>query len=317
MKILIIKHGALGDMISAMGAFSALRKAFPRASMTLLTSSAYKGLAKKTGFFNEIWSDDRSKNPFVLGALIKRLKEEKFDWVFDLQNSQRTAWYFRFLKFIGQEPQWSGVAPGCSHPQHRKDRQQLHAFVRFADQLKIAGVPLSNPEKLFPDMSWLPDETATFSLPERFIVLVPGSSKKGAHKRWKAQGYGAVAQWIHAQNITPVVVGSEEDTDVIAPILALCPQAINLKSKTSLIELAGIQKKALATLGNDTGAIHLSAAVGCPTLVLWSKAYPVEKLAPQGDHVRVLFRADLQTLHPQEVISALQNFLKERPRGEG
>lgn len=313
MKILIIKHGAFGDMVNAMGAFSALRHAFPHAHITLLTNPAYESLARKTGFFNAVWLDERSKNPFKIVRLLYRLRKEAFTWVFDLQNSTRTSWYFRFLK-TGSQLKWSGIAPGCSHPQQLTDRRRLHAFVRFADQLKMAGVPLQGRDELFPDMTWLQEETLGFSLPERFILLVPGSSKKGAYKRWTAKGYGELAQWISTQNITPVLVGGEDEAEVIAHILSVSPQSLDLKGKTSLTELGTLQKRALATVGNDTGAMHLSASVGCPTLVLWSKASSPEVCAPRGNHVRVLFKAEISSLETEVVIDALQQLLKEHPR---
>lgn len=313
MKILVIKQGALGDMINAMGAFSAIRQSFPQAHIILLTGSTYEKLARETPFFDDVWMDTRPKNPLKLWALCLKLKAWKFDWVFDLQNSRRTSWYFRFMG-KGTPTKWSGIASGCSHPQRRPDRRKLHAFPRFADQLKIAGLDLQDQKELYPDMSWLKADISRFNLPEKFIVLVPGSSKTGAYKRWTAKGYGELAQWIHAQNITPVLVGGADETDVIQSIMSVAPQSFDLSRQTSFLDIGEIQKQALATVGNDTGAVHLAAAVGCPTLVLWSKASAPEVFAPRGEHVRVLFKPEIHTLSTPEVLAALTQLLKENPR---
>ena len=313
MKILVIKHGALGDMINAMGAFSAIRKSFPQAHIILLTSSTYETLARRTHFFDDVWIDRRSKNPLKLWVLCRKLKSWKFDWVFDLQNSRRTSWYFCFSG-KGTQTKWSGIAPGCSHPQRRPDRRKLHAFPRFADQLKIAGLDLQGQQELIPDMSWLKTDIRRFNLPGKFIVLISGSSKTGAYKRWTAQGYGELAQWIGTQNITPVLVGGADEEDVIRYIMSVAPQAVDLSRQTSFLEIGEIEKHALATVGNDTGAVHLAAAVGCSTLVLWSKASPPEVFAPRGNHVKVLFKSEIQTLSTPEVVAALTQLLKENQR---
>lgn len=321
MKILVIKHGALGDIINGTGAFSAIRQAFPKAMITFLTEPAYERLAWETGFFDHVWIDTRSKNPLKIWALCQKLKAQKFDWVFDLQNSKRTCWYFQFFgrRFPGSEPrpQWSGIAPGCSHPQRRPDRRQLHAFLRFADQLKIAGLNLQGQEALYPDMSWLKADIRRFALPEKFIVLVPGSSKRGAYKRWPAEGYGKLAQWISAHNVTPVLIGGPDEADVIASIRSVVPQVFDLSGQTSFLEIGEIAKYALATIGNDTGPVHLAAAVGCPTLILWSKASSPEVFAPRGQHVKVLFKADIKTLSMEEILQALQPLLEESAHHEG
>jgi ADP-heptose:LPS heptosyltransferase len=315
MKILIIKHGALGDMINAMGAFSAIRLSFPSSSITLLTGAAYEKLAKETGFFNEVWVDKRSKNPFHFWEISKKIKKDHFDWVFDLQNSARTSWYFRLL---GSEnhPKWSGIAPGCSHPQSRSDRKKLHAFPRFADQLKSAGLDLEGRVELYPDMSWLKANIERFNLPEKFIVLVPGSSKKGAYKRWPAQGYGELAEWIKNQDITPVLIGGNDELEVLNYIKSVAPYCLDLSTKTSFLEIGEIQKHALATVGNDTGPVHLAAALKCPSLVLWSKASPFEVFAPRGNHVKILFEPELAKLPSSKVIKSLHQLLRENSRAK-
>ena len=98
-KILIIKHGALGDMILSTGPFAAIRKEHKDAHITLLTKDPYHLLAKEMPFFNEIWLDDKPK-PWQIEKckrLLNRIKEGGFDRVYDLQTSTRSSMYYRFL----------------------------------------------------------------------------------------------------------------------------------------------------------------------------------------------------------------------------
>ena len=310
MNILIIKHGAFGDMINAMGAFAALRDAYPTASLTLLTSATFQAMAQATPYFDHIKIDPRSRNPICVAHLCFELKRTPFNRVFDLQNSKRTTRYFQLMKWLpGRMPLWSGIAPGCSHPQRRPDRRQLHAFQRFVDQLTVAGVDLKGRQALRPEMGWLQADLSHFSLPTRYAMLVPGSSKTGAYKRWPLEKYKRLAEVLLARDIMPVLVGGPDEQDLLAWLAQEVPQSRSLSGQLSLLEIGVLARGALIAIGNDTGAMHLAAAVGCPTAVLWSNASDPAVFGPQGPHVRIIYKDQLADLSCDEVVKALEDLL--------
>jgi len=308
-KILIIKHGALGDLINAMGAFAEIRKNHPQAHITLLTSPTYANLMSETGYFDDIISDPRSRNPLATWKIRARLLKMKVDRVYDLQNSDRTAFYFKLLGFK-KRPEWSGVAPGCSHPQRRKDRKKLHAFVRFADQLKIAGLDLKGQDELFPNLSWLKRDVSHLDFPKKAVLLIPGSSLKGAYKRWPAEKYAELALWLKEKGINPVLLGGPDDVNVVNRIVEIFPTIHNLSQKINFFEIGVLASKALATIGNDTGPIHLAAAMKCQTLVLWSDFSDPTVYAPRGTHVKVLYSPNLADLELKKVQETTSEILK-------
>ncbi len=307
MKILILKHGAFGDIINATGAFAALRHFYPKAHITLLTHPQYKDLCQRMGFFDQIWTDPRFKNPLKIMELCRKINRENFDWIFDLQNSSRTSLYFWLLSF--PKPHWSGIAPGCSHPQRRSDRDFLHFSDRFADQLRLAGVDLPPDKTLLPYMTWLQEKNQKFSLPSSYVLLIPGSSKSNDCKRWPSQYYQEFAQILMNQGVTPVLIGSFEEQDLLSQIHAKVPNCINLSLQTNLPDIGILAKEALATIGNDTGAVHLAAAVKCPTLVLWSNYSSPDIFSPRGSHVKVVYQPDISKLTVSRVHKAFQNLL--------
>jgi len=306
---LVIKHGALGDLINAMGAFAAIRYNHPQAHITLLTSPAYRHLMLETGYFNEIFSDARSRSPLKIWKLRTHLLKMKVERIYDLQNSDRTALYFKMLG-PKKRPEWSGIAPGCSHLQKRMDRKQLHAFVRFADQLKIAGLDLKGQEELFPDLSWLQRDVSHLDFPKKAVLLVPGSSLKGAYKRWPAERYAELALWLKDQGFNPVLLGGPDDIDAVNQIVEIFPNIHNLSHKINFFEIGALASKALAIIGNDTGPIHLAAAMKCPTLVLWSNASDPKVYAPRAAYVKVLYSPNLSNLSLTEVQEATAGVLK-------
>jgi len=300
-RILVIKLGALGDMVLAMGPFAAIRAAHPEARVTLLTHPAFAALMQASPWFDEIWTDPRPPAWQVWRhlALRARLRAARFDRVYDLQTHRRTALYFRLLG-PGPKPEWSGVARGCSHPHTNPDRNRLHTIERQAEQLAIAGIATVPPT----DVSWLTDDIGRFALPARYALLSPGASAGHPEKRWPADRYAALAADLAARGIAPVVLGTGTEADAAAAIQATCPAAVSLIDRTTLAEIAALARGAVAAVGNDTGPMHLIAATGCPTVSLFGPASDPALCAPRGAAVTVIRRPDLSALSPAEVGAA-------------
>ena len=112
-RILVIKLGALGDIVLALGPFAAIRRDHPDAYICLLTTPAYAGLLAASPWFDEVRAEARVSlwKPGGWLALRRWLRESAFDRVYDLQTSDRSGWYFRLMG-PGRRPEWSGIAPG-------------------------------------------------------------------------------------------------------------------------------------------------------------------------------------------------------------
>ena len=138
-RILVIKLGALGDFIYALGPMQAIRRHHPHARITLLTRPAYAGLGERSGLFDTIWNDSEPK-PFNLPGVLSlraKLTGTRFDRVYDLQTSDRTGFYYR-LFWPGPKPEWSGIVPGCSNDHHYSRQTLTHTQDRHALSLVIA-----------------------------------------------------------------------------------------------------------------------------------------------------------------------------------
>ena len=311
-NILVIRHGALGDLIMATGAFAAIRRAHPEARITLLTGPSFKGFAQKMGFFDDIWTDGRSKNPLHIWQTVRAIARARFDFVYDLQNSSRTGLYFRLLSLMGARPLWNGIAPGCSHPQTRPDREELHSFWRYHDQLKCAGLSLEG-EVLLSELSWMEGDLSDVALPEKFVILIPGSSLSGSYKRWDAASYAALAAHLRGFGVESVLVAGPEDTQPVEYLRQNAPEIVDLSMKLSLFQIASLARRALAVVGNDTGPTHIASGVRTPTVVPWAlSAAPPHIYAPKGDHVRVVGAKTLDLLPLEDVLSAFFELIPQK-----
>ena len=297
-RTLVLKLGALGNVVLSLGAFAAIRRHHPGAEITLLTTAPYVDWLSLSPYFDRLWVDRRPEWWDVPGwwRLRRRLAAAQFRRVYDLQTSSRSSSYFRLFPRAAR-PEWSGIAPGCSHPDRDPDRDRLHDADRQAGQLRQAGIADVPP----PDLSWSQGDFARFNLPPRYVLLVPGSSAHRPAKRWPVANYRALAEHFVQQDITPVVLGAASERDLAG---AIGPAVIDLTGQTQLNDLPPLASGAVAAIGNDTGPMHLIAVAGCPALVLFSNDSDPALCAPRGRSVRVLRSPSLADLPVSEVLEA-------------
>ena len=303
-RILVIKHGALGDWVLATGCFAAIRRHHWSACITLLTTPAFAELGGRCGWFDEVWTDKRPSilaDPLAWIRLRRRLIEGEFLRVYDLQTSSRTGHYFRILPRRSR-PEWSGTASGCSHPHRNPRRPFMHTLERLAEQLGIAGIE----NVPAPNLDWLDEEIDGLAPRYPFTLIVPGGSAHRPEKRWPLRRFAHLARLLCARGTIPVLIGAAAEASVLDEIMRLAPGTINLGSRTSLGQIAALARRATCAAGNDTGPIHIAATVGCPTVALFGAGSDPIQYGPRGEAVEILRRIPLANLPVADVIDAAE-----------
>jgi ADP-heptose:LPS heptosyltransferase len=300
MRILVIKLGALGDFVQAMGPAAAIRTHHPDAEITLLTTALYAELAEAAPYFDHVWIDDRPRALDIAGwwRFRCRLRGARFDRIYDLQTSDRSSFYH----WLMGRPEWSGIARGASHPHDNPGRDLMHTLDRQAEQLRQAGIAAVPP----PDVGWAARAVGHFGLTPPLLLLVPGGSAHRPAKRWPAEHYGALAALAARHGVMPVVLGGAAERDLAAIIREQAPAARDLTGRTSFGEIVGLAKLAWRAVGNDTGPMHLIVAAGCPATVLYSAVSDPALTAPRGEDVQILRRTRLADLAVDAVAATLR-----------
>lgn len=300
-RILVIKFGALGDFVQALGPFHAIRHHHQSAHITLLTTARFLDLGNRSSFFDEIWTfvrpswwHFRAKSKFKA-----TLNGISFSRVYDLQTSKRSSSYFNL--FEEPRPEWSGIAEGCSHPHNNPKRNFMHTIERQKEQLSVAGISVTPT----PSFDWLDSNIDHFSLSDNFVLILPGGSARRAKKRWPVCKYIELANDLVLRGQTPVLLGGEDEKDVMAIIQRGCSHARNLCSKTNVFEIAGLARRAAGAVGNDTGPMHIAAEVGCPSVILFSAFSDPSLCGQRGKSVKIIRRKILGELGSSEVLCAL------------
>jgi ADP-heptose:LPS heptosyltransferase len=321
--ILVIKHGALGDIVIATAGFAAIRAAHPHAHIICLTTKAYAELMAQSPYFNEIWVDRKPKlsERAARNRLRDMLRSKPWAWIYDLQTSKRSTLYPWLLR--RPWPRISNVSRFTSHGYTDPARHGKHALENLRLQLAIAGITIG-----MPDVSWLqeevpsawclvPGEEKADSAPMNpllttrhqalgttaFALLVPGGAAHRPEKRWPAEQYASLAQELASRGIRPVLIGTNAEKEALDSIAARVPAAINFCGKTSIAQLATLARHATLAVGNDTGPMHIIAASNCPSTVLFSHASDPKRSAPVGNAVTILREHDLSSLSVDRVLT--------------
>tara|TARA_B110000003_G_C16509597_1_gene480653 strand:+ start:42 stop:971 length:930 start_codon:yes stop_codon:yes gene_type:complete len=267
-NILIIKHGALGDLIQITSSLKSIRQKYPDSKITLLTDIKFKFFSDRIIFVDEIIYENRPSFFRIdkwLTIILKIIKR-RFNIVFDLQNSDRTSVYYFFIKLFNSKTVWSGNRRGGKFKYHPKNFESIPIKDRIKNQLVLMDIEIYDK----PDISWMMKKNI-INLPNNdFVILLPGSSPEHKHKRWPAEKFAELANYLKEKKIDSIILGqSHSEGDELTKIKLLAPKIIDF-SDQDLDCLATTASKAIGAIGNDTGPTFVAAAAGCPITWLLS-----------------------------------------------
>ena len=267
-NILIIKHGALGDLIQITSSLKSIRQKYPDSKISLLTDVKFKFFSDRIIFVDEIIYENRPSFFRIdkwLTIILKIIKR-RFNIVFDLQNSDRTSVYYFFIKLFNPKTVWSGNRRGGKFKYHPKNFESIPIKDRIKNQLVLMDIAIYDK----PDISWMMKKNI-INLPDNdFVILLPGSSPEHKHKRWPAEKFAELANYLKEKKIDSIILGqSHSEGEELKKIKLLAPKIIDF-SDQDLDCLATTASKAIGAIGNDTGPTFVAAAAGCPITWLLS-----------------------------------------------
>jgi len=303
-KILVIKLGALGDFIIALGAMRAIRNYHPDAHITLLTTKPFTSLAKKSNYFDKIEIDQKPKIHQVIKwvGLYQQLNFENYDRVYDLQMNDRTNIYYNLMR---PKPEWVGTVKGASHYYDSPERTAGLAFDGLKMVLENAG--LTN--ITLDSMGWITNDISAYPLQDRYALIVPGAAPTRPEKIWPKEKYGFLCEKIAERNIQPVIIGGPAEEKIASYIAAQCSSALNLVGKTQLLDIIPLARNALFSVGNDTGPMHMIAPTGCPSIAVFSPFTDPKRNAPTGENVTVIQKDNFDDVTPDIVWQKIKPLL--------
>jgi len=305
-RILLIKHGALGDLVQGFDAFAAMRAGKPDAHIALLTSPPFAGFAHMMPWFDEILVDPRAA--FVnVGAVfrVRQMLRSNWDAIVDLQCSRRTAHYHLFL--APPATRWFGTAQGASDPY--PDFAGINNNKRMLIAAEMAGGSPLTPDSV--DFSWLKSsgvKDAKAKARTKQAVLIPGCSVAKPQKKWPVAHFALLANKLDQQGYEVSIAGTNTDRGTADTLLENAPFCIDMVGKTDLPALARLLSGASIVVGNDTGPVFLAARLGTPTIMIMGPETDPEMSAPTGSHNSWLRADPIEAVSTEAILDAAKAF---------
>jgi len=311
MKILVIKPSSLGDVIHALPFLKVVKDSLPDAKIDWVISKNLKGLIEDSPLINEviIFDKDSWKNIRNLKGTIneislfkKTLKKKRYDMVVDLQGLLRSGIITHYTPSVTKIG-FADAREGSRLFYNRKISVNgtVHAVDKCLEIAKAIGAKINKVE--FPLKI---DEISKDKIKKligdvsEYIVVVP--SARWATKRWPAEYF---AQLITKLTIPCVITGGKGDREIAKEIIErtgtantssllrkgvlpyaptdskLKTQILNVAGKTNLKELVALIAGAKAVVSNDSGPMHIAAALDKPVVALFGPTDPL-KTGPYG-----------------------------------
>ena len=287
-RILLIKPSSLGDIVHAMPTCAAIRRAYPKARLTWLVKRVWAGLVERIDGVDRVWPVE----PTLAGWLsqVPLLRTEHFDLVVDLQGLFRSA----AIGWFSGSPLLVGFANGREGSPWFYSRRvpvpqvEMHAVDRYLLVAKAVGAGQSGtPEFRFRIPKTDHDEI------DRLLSrsgVTPGTSwvamnpsARWPTKRWPAASFAEVADRLQQEGFGAVVMigGPEEQADVATVSAMMKTPVVNLAGATTVGLLPALLSKASLLMTNDSGPMHIAAAVGTPVVALFGPTSAV-RTGPYG-----------------------------------
>ena len=293
-RILLRGPNWVGDAVLAIPAMKAVRDRFPKSEITLLVRPWVAGVFTSAPFINRVWSEPRPSGLTDWIRISKSIREKRFDLALLFPNSFESA----AMMFLGRIPQRVGFATdgrswlltNAIKPNTEK-RHQVFYYLDLASavsasvdhpsmEIQASAEEKSQARKLL--------DSAGISPGRRFLVLNPGAAY-GSAKRWSEDRFAEAGDALASELGADVaIIGSEKERSIAERVQALMKtRAAVLNGRTSLETLIGVISESALVLTNDSGPMHIAAALGIPTVAVFG---PTEHFAtgPYGPRARIV-----------------------------
>jgi heptosyltransferase-2 len=275
-KILIRGPNWVGDAVLAIPAMKALRTRFPSADITLLVRPWVAGVFTGAPFLNRVWPEPRPSSLPAWSRITREIRERDFDLAVLFPNSFESA----LMMFLGRVPSRLGyatdgrgllltkaVAPA------RNVRHQVYYYLDLVSEV------VDNTDRPSIEIqATMEEQNAARHLLQAegirnnqpFLVLNPGAAY-GSAKRWAHERFAQTANRLSRDfGLAVVIIGSDAEQPVALRILEVMRStAVVLNGKTTLETLVGVLSLSSLMVTNDSGPMHIAAALGIPTVAVF------------------------------------------------
>ncbi|MFN1650709.1 lipopolysaccharide heptosyltransferase II [Vibrio rotiferianus] len=293
MKILIIGPSWVGDMVMSQSLYKVIKQQHPNCTIDVIAPGWCKPILERMPEINQAIDMPIGHGEFnLLGRreIGKSLREKQYDHAYILPKSAKSAlipWFANIPLRTG----WKGemrfgllndLRPNMKSFQYMVERYVALAYAQadMKDSSSLGGLETLPRPSLFIDKKEQGTTIAKFNLNQESPVvgLCPGA-EFGPAKKWPEAHYAEVAAQMAKQGKQVWLFGSQKDLDTCNNIKNLVPQELHeriyvLAGQTSLIEAVDLLAACRTVVANDSGLMHVAAAVGCNLVAVYGSTSP-------------------------------------------
>jgi len=326
-NILVIDFGQLGDVVMSLPALRAIRERFPHARITVAVGKPAADVIEMTNYADAIVSVDRVSlrdgfqplSILRMWHLVKDVRRRQFDFVIDLHSFSET----NLLGFLSRAPQrLFSRRPGRSLdflanfrplPPIEENNRKRHQVDRYLDVLRPLGIEnasrvarlVSRSEDDREVDSFLRKAKADVGAP--LVGLFPGAGHES--RRWPLERFSQLAETLYRSDaVRTIVFLGPEEHGLTSRIKALFPTSSVVFDRLTIRQLVAAQARLAVFVSNDTGPLHIAAAVGVPIVLLLDRRAP-ETYIPLSEPKQVIYNAAIPEIPVAEVYEATRALL--------
>jgi lipopolysaccharide heptosyltransferase II len=306
-RVLAIKFWGIGSLQLLTPAIASLRARHPHAELVFLTLATNRDVAERLRLFDRVITLDVADAswPAVLAriaSLLRDLRRERFDEVYDFEFFTR---FSAVVSMLSGAPRRHGFAsPRVWRGALHTDVAPFNRYWHVARNFRVLAGGENGRNVAASDLEPVHfgerDEVAAahalgqhgLAADEPFVVLNVNAGSLSLERRWPRAMFAALAaRLIDEDRVAVVLIGSSAERAYTQHVAEMVdsPRCVNLAGELSTGALAATLARAVVVVTNDSGPMHLAAALGAPTLGLFGPETPV-MYGPLGNRVKALYR---------------------------
>jgi ADP-heptose:LPS heptosyltransferase len=304
-NILVIDFGQLGDVVLSLPALAAVRQKFPRARVTVAVGGSAAAVVELAGVADEVLAIDRvglrdgpkHLSVWQIGKLVLEVRRRRFDFVIDLHSLSETN-LLGFLsgasqRLYARRPTRSLDYLANFRPQPVVEDRSKHAIERYLDVLAPLGVGEVARTPRLPVRE--EDGRAVEELLRRakaghdapLVGMFPGAGHPS--RRWPVERFAELAHSLERNDSMRVVLfAGPEERALVREARGKFPSSTIVLDRLTVPQLAAAAARLSVFISNDTGPMHIAAAVGTPVVILMEHHPMFKCYIPPGERHRVV-----------------------------
>ncbi|HVL65698.1 MAG TPA: lipopolysaccharide heptosyltransferase I [Vicinamibacterales bacterium] len=276
MNVLVVRLGALGDIIHTLPAVAALRAAYPSARIDWLVEARHREILDLVPAVDRIVVVREATMAAWLEAT-RQLRGARYDVALDFQGLMKSAVLARasgakrVLGFSIWHLREKGARPFYSEGVDVRSTHVIHKNLRLLEALGIERPAIEFP--LLRVDSHARDTLVTQAAGAPIALINPGAA--WPNKRWPAQRFGELAAFLReVRGMAPFVLWGPDEEALAREVAAASSGAARIAPPTRLADVVEVCRVAALVVSGDTGPLHIAAAAGAPTVSIFGPTDP-------------------------------------------